>query len=220
MEQPSYYAIIPADVRYDNSLRPNEKMFYGEITTLTQKNGECWASNNYFANLYNVKPNAISNWVKHLKENGYINVKYEYKGKEIEKRIITIVERYSREMKEVFTRDEKGYSQKGEENNTSYSNNTRRNISIVEQAIDYMNELAGTTFKATTKKTIQLINARLKEGFDIEDIKDVIYFKYNEWVVRKCVFKNGVSSDTYYRPNTLFSTNFEEYLQQYKKEYK
>ena len=47
----SYYAIIPANVRYDPDLTPNAKLLYGEITALTNDKGYCWASNNYFANL-------------------------------------------------------------------------------------------------------------------------------------------------------------------------
>lgn len=92
----------------------------------------------------------------------------------------------------------------------------KENTTIVEQAISYMNELAGTSFSSKTKKTISLINARLAEGFNIEDLKDVIYYKYHQWYEYPITFKNGVRSNTYYRPNTLFSTKFEEYLQQYR----
>lgn len=94
------------------------------------------------------------------------------------------------------------------------------NNNIVEQVIDYMNESAGTNFKSTTKKTQSLIKARLKEGFTIDDLKDVVYYKYHEWYKEPFMFSNGVSSDTYFRPNTLFSTNFEQYLQQYKNHFK
>ena len=113
----------------------------------------------------------------------------------------------------------------GKQNTNTYNNNNKylnnnKNTIIVEKAIKYMNELAGTNFKSTSKKTQSLINARLKEGFDIEDLKDVIYCKYHEWFKNPVVFKNGVKSDTYYRPNTLFGTNFESYLEKYKKDYK
>ena len=89
-EKSNYFAIIPAEVRYDKDLRPNEKLLYGEITALTKQTGECWASNNYFSELYNVKSNAIAVWIRHLKEKGYIDIEYKYKGKEIQQRIIKI----------------------------------------------------------------------------------------------------------------------------------
>lgn len=120
--KPNYYSILPANVRYDNTLRPNEKILYSEITALTQKNGECYAGNKYFAELYDVKENAIATWIKHLKEKKYIDIEYEYKEntKEILKRIIKIggiqkdTTRYSNECL--------GGIQKGEDNNTSINN--------------------------------------------------------------------------------------------------
>ena len=52
MDNPSYYAILPANVRYDKNLKPMEKILYAEITALSNKNGYCSASNSYFAKLY------------------------------------------------------------------------------------------------------------------------------------------------------------------------
>lgn len=93
-ERPSYYAVIPSTVRYDKELRANEKLLYGEITALTSKTGECWASNGYFAELYDVTPRCIRYWINHLEKRGYINIKLIYKdnGNEFDKRIITINE--------------------------------------------------------------------------------------------------------------------------------
>lgn len=75
---PGYYAIIPATVRYDKNLTSGAKLLYGEITALCSKEGYCWASNKYFANLYDTSEKTITRWVKQLKDGGYINCKNKY----------------------------------------------------------------------------------------------------------------------------------------------
>lgn len=125
---PNYYAVIPANVRYDKDLKPNEKLLYGEISALTQKEGVCWASNNYFAELYDVYPTTISKWIKHLEEKGYINIKLVYRNnsKEIEKRLIGIAQndnRYcTKEQEGIALFDKRGIAQKSKDNITSINN--------------------------------------------------------------------------------------------------
>ena len=93
MEKPNYYAILSAEVRYDNNLRPNTKLLYAEITALSNITGECFASNRYFSNLYNKSKGAISGWISELVKHGYIQIRYTYKEgtKEIEHRYIKII---------------------------------------------------------------------------------------------------------------------------------
>lgn len=68
----SYYAVIPATVRYDKELKANEKLLYGEITSLANKSGYCYALNRYFAELYNVTTHTVSQWISHLEKLNYI----------------------------------------------------------------------------------------------------------------------------------------------------
>lgn len=78
-QQKAYYAIIPAEVRYDKDLAPNAKLLYGEITTLCNEKGYCWASNQYFADLYHSSISAVQKWVSALVKKGYINLELVYK---------------------------------------------------------------------------------------------------------------------------------------------
>lgn len=93
-EKPNYYAIIPAIIRYDKVLKPNEKLLYGEISALCNKNGECWANNQYFADLYDVSTRSITDWISNLEKNGYVKViqAYNEDKQKTDKRIIKIVE--------------------------------------------------------------------------------------------------------------------------------
>lgn len=90
--QKSYYAILPANVRYDKNITPNAKLLYAEITALCNDKGYCWAGNAYFAELYGVSKTSISNWISNLQKNGYIDVRLIYKenSKEIQCRHISI----------------------------------------------------------------------------------------------------------------------------------
>lgn len=92
-DEPNYFAIIPANVRYDKNLRDKAKLLYGEITALCNKEGVCWAKNEYFADLYDVTKTTVSTLIKNLIDNGYIKSKLIYKEgtKEILNRYLSIV---------------------------------------------------------------------------------------------------------------------------------
>ena len=89
--KPNYWSILPANVRYDNELKPNEKILYSEITSLMNKDGYCYASNKYFSELYNVDTSVISRWISHLVDKGYLESSLVYKenSKEIAYRKLT-----------------------------------------------------------------------------------------------------------------------------------
>lgn len=92
-DEPNYFAIIPANVRYDKNLKDKAKLLYGEITALCNKEGVCWAKNEYFADLYDVTKTTVSTLIKNLIDNGYIKSKLIYKEgtKEILNRYLSIV---------------------------------------------------------------------------------------------------------------------------------
>lgn len=71
-EQPNYYSILTANVRYDKNLKANEKLLFSEITALSNKYGYCTASNRYFAELYQVTERSIQDWISNLVQYGYI----------------------------------------------------------------------------------------------------------------------------------------------------
>ena len=82
-----------------------------------------------------------------------------------------------------------------------------KDIYIVDQVVDYLNQKTGKAFRSTTDKTRKLIKIRLKEGFSLEDFKKVIDIKTAEW-------GRDPKMCEYLRPETLFGTKFEGYLNQ------
>lgn len=97
--------------------------------------------------------------------------------------------------------------------NTDVNNevNTTKNIKNyknkeVIDIVEYLNSRAGTNYRPTSEKTKKLVRARLKEGFTVDDFKTVIDKKCDEW--------QGSDMEKYLRPETLFGTKFEAYLNQ------
>ncbi len=88
----SYYAIIPAYIRYNKELKFAERLMYGEITALSNKEGYCFASNRYFAELYGVSQSTISRWISHLAELGSLHVEIIRNDKKeiVERRIYVV----------------------------------------------------------------------------------------------------------------------------------
>ena len=177
-EKPKYYAVIPASVRYNENINSSQKIFYSEITALTQKTGECWASNNYFASLYKVSPGSISNWVKKLEKEGLISVEYIKNGKEIEKRIIKlggiqnidyVVNKLNRGSQNI----EEGYSKFCKENNTSINNTSINKKKYIKKS-----------FKAPTLEEVKdyCLNVRHNK-VDYQFFYD--YFTEGNWIDSK-----------------------------------
>lgn len=122
MDNPNYYAIIPANVRYDKRLKANEKLLYGEITALTNKDGVCWATNNYFANLYDVSIVSVSTWIKNLIDCGYISSELIYNNDSKE-----ILKRYLRILKDPLKENLKTPLKENLKDNTTSTNSTSTN---------------------------------------------------------------------------------------------
>jgi uncharacterized phage protein (TIGR02220 family) len=81
---------------------------------------------------------------------------------------------------------------------------------VAKEVIDFFNKSVGTSYKHTTKSTVQKINARVREGFTLTDFCMVISFKKEQWYTDE-------KMAPYLRPETLFGTKFESYLQEAKR---
>lgn len=181
--KPNYYAILSAEVRYDNKLTPNAKLLYAEITALTNANNICWASDKYFMDLYNVSKSTIQNWMKQLEDNNYIKRYIEYypNSKRIKNRYITLYQKsgipYTENMAYPIPKI-------WVENNTSI-NNTSINK---ERNIDSINNIDN---EETKKEKISLsiskhdvINLSKENNLDTDvSEKFYYYYKSRNWKV-------------------------------------
>ena len=73
------------------------------------------------------------------------------------------------------------------------------------EIIGYLNEICGTNYRPNSRTTKGLIQARMNDGYTVDDFKTVIYKKAKQW-------KNDARMCQYLRPETLFGSKFEGYL--------
>ena len=184
MEKPNYYGILPANVRYDKELKPMEKILFTEISSLTSKEGYCYAKNSYFADLYDVHKNTVGNWINNLVKRGYLKsvIIYEKGTKNIQERRLYITTPTSEKVdtpvnkkNDTYQRkDLEGINEKIEDNNTSLllnNNNIHVKNEFSQACEDIKNKwvkiaceykLSGTQLKITDKRK-RAINNLLKE---------------------------------------------------------
>ena len=165
-EQPNYYAIISAEVRYDENLTANAKLLYAEITALLNMNGECFATNKYFSTLYKKSIVTISKWISELVSNGYVSTYYTYKGgtKEIDRRYIRILKGGIKE------NEKGGIKENFKDNNTSINTNTT-----------YSNNKG--RFKKPTVNEIAEYCIERKNNIDAETFYD--FYESKDWKIGK-----------------------------------
>lgn len=167
-EKPNYYAIIPANVRYDKALTPNAKLLYGEITALCNEKGFCWASNDYFARLYGVSKGSISSWIGQLAKMKYISIQLIYRegSKEILNRYIKLFEYPMQEI--LYT----PISENLKDNITSL-NNTNNNIPTPKEKREderFLIFYQNYPRKVGKKKARMAFNKVMKEGETLDSI--------------------------------------------------
>lgn len=195
---------IPKEVWLDKSLGWSEKLLLVEIDSLDNDEG-CWASNEYFAEFFNLSKDRISKLISSLKKKGYVTVDLIYKEgtKQIDKRVVKITDRYRRKQLEgMGENNDTPLGENAEDNNTSINNTD--NIPYVD-IVYYLNEKTDKKYRHTTKSTREKIRARWNDGFRLEDFKKVIDAKVKDW-------KHDPEMNKYLRPETLFGNKFEGYL--------
>lgn len=114
--------------------------------------------------------------------------------------------KYNSEVKKISDAETREKTPQSKEKKSKEKKSIESNIciAVVNDVIDHLNSKCNKSFKASTKKNQQLIKARINEGYKAEDLKKVIEIKALQWL--------GTEFDPYLRPETLFGSKFESYL--------
>ena len=106
----------------------------------------------------------------------------------------------------LYSNEKDNENENDNENEVSYHDTYNDSFKEqLSQIISYLNEKTGSMYKTTTKKTQSCVKARLAEGFTVDDFKTVIDKKCAEWI-------GDEKMEKFLRPETLFGTKFEGYL--------
>ena len=204
------YGLIPIDQK-DMNIYEREILillyrysnFNTNITGYTV--GQLVASSDKVLGLTTQKVRTI---LKNLEKKGYIEfLTSGSKGKESTLKITIKQQLFNNNVtnkSEQLQQVEGDNQQQSNNNVTTLSKKKEKDNNIYSLVIDYLNKKANTNYRASTKNTQSFINARVKEGYAVEDFKKVIDSKSREWL--------GTDFEKYLRPATLFGTKFENYL--------
>lgn len=209
---------IPKDLWFDDQLTKMEMLLYVEIDSLSNNVVGCYASNQHFAKFMRISSPRASQLITKLVDKNYIKIKLFYhpdNPKQVIKREILVVNKLSTPLNE-FDDPTKYINQTYLENCKGREPGLENQLSIntvgqpdgvipYQEIIEYLNSKTNKQFKSTTPSSRKYINQRWSDGFRLDDFKRVIDNKVVNWL-------NDPVRNIYLRPQTLFGSNFESYL--------
>ena len=216
---------IPREIWLNEQLSLVQKAMLVEIDSLSVNGKPCFASNQHFADFLGISRATVKRALHELEEKGLVNIRIEYDGKQVKARHIRMSlgskcsDPKVKMSRGVGSKCTEGWGQNEPVSNNNKSKNNKSNTESnverqtapsgkpeqIAEIIGYLNKRVGTHYRATTRKTQTLIKARLNEGFTVDDFKQVIDNKAEAWL-------GDQKMEKYLRPETLFGTKFEGYL--------
>lgn len=182
-----------------------DKVILTEIDSLDQGGNGCYASNQHLAEFCQCSERKVSDAVTKLIKCGYVSVaSFDGRKRTLRSNLSNVRGRLEKSARQ-DSKNCEAESQNLLQSNTYRKTSTNTDKVIYVEIIDYLNQKAGTRYRATTSSTRKHIKARIDEGFTVEDFKSVIDKKCSEWL-------GNSKMEQYLRPETLFGTKFEGYL--------
>lgn len=200
------YITISYNILSDKRLNSTDKLVYGIIESACRMYDSCCTmSNDTIAKILNTTTRTIQSSISKLVKYKFIYRKIENANESyIKLRSMTVIQDTDTTKNTSYLHEE-NFTPPMKKTSHKYNNkNNNKYIVEIKEIIDYLNLRARKNFRSLTAATQSLIKARLNEGFTVEDFKKVIDIKCSEWL--------GSDYAQYLRPQTLFGTKFESYL--------
>lgn len=239
--EPGYYAIIPSSVRYDKKLPANAKLLFGEITALCNKEGYCWATNEYFAELYGTSDKTIGRWLKALKTKGVIfcaTKTFRYEDGTIKKvRYIGLDKNVLTELDKIeldhTDKNVLNHTDKNVPYNNTNSNNTDMNIGTkvpmeqslviepvrtqrsldIDEAFVIWEEVMGYPLAAAGKERFSINSILSRKGMDLDKLRLMVRLVAESQSDRYKRFSISSYTDMLHKTNELMAWAREKHAQ-------
>lgn len=212
------YGIVPKLVMKDEDLSIEAKAIYAYLCSYAGAGKTAFPSVDLICNNLGISENRFYKHRKPLVDKGYINVEREKTDSGWSNNIYTLNSEVHLQIEGIRNEDIQniGIQNEGTNNNILNNNNINNNSNInspakaephipFEEIVSYLNKKTNSNYRHTTKATQNLIKARVNDGFELSDFSQVIDTKSSQWLNDKEMAK-------YLRPQTLFGTKFESYL--------
>ncbi|NCT16854.1 MAG: hypothetical protein COW66_05505 [Flavobacteriaceae bacterium CG18_big_fil_WC_8_21_14_2_50_34_36] len=203
----SYFAIIPANVRYNKNLCGNAKLLYGEITALCNEKGYCWANNYYFSELYEVDKRTIKRWLNDLIKEGFITSQIDQSAGNSRK--IFIDEASGQKCPEVGTKMSRGWGQKcpeGRDKNVPHNNTMNNTMNRESSALNFLSVNFPSQYESFLIQHRSQIKDFEKFSLDFNDTCDMETIAYENKILfarlRKYARNWIQNQDKYNKPET------------------
>ena len=190
----------------DLKLKGNELLIYACIYGFSQTENQVFNGGlQYLADWVNSTKQSVIKCLKSLEEKGYIIKREKYING------VKSCEYYTTELNTLLNKVEYPIKQSltgGIKQSLTNNIELDKLLDNIKEIVGYLNAKLGTRYLPANEKTQRLITARFNENrkYTVADFKEVIDKKVKEW--------KGTEMEKYLRPETLFGTKFESYLNQ------
>lgn len=165
---------------------------FADILSMADEKGEFYSTTRKLMNRWGWGSGKTVSFIKKLEEQNIIGTQTERKRNTL----------YRINTEFIATKRNTNGTQTERKQNTKQDEYTE----IIKRIIEYLNQKCETKYRHGSDANKKYINARLNDGYTIEDFFKVIDKKYNEW--------QGTEREKYLTPETLFGNKFEKYLNQ------
>lgn len=211
-DAPNYYAVLPANIRYADDLSCLQKLLYAEITALSNKDGFCYASNQYFADLYKKDPTWVSKSISDMQKKWYLKLDRENTSWFVRKIFVWELKILKKSIKTTCRKTQKASCRKVQEGiEENCKTGIEENCNIIIQDINTTSGIGNEPQTTPQQKNIEYIN-----GMRSVELKGKQYlWAWNELIGDNAIMSSEVKKWIYNIQNSISAEDFKARVEKF-----